>query len=783
MTSNHDGYNVRPDRSAASPSDSQPKPKSVSDAASSPITDGLPSRKQRKRLSPPRPTNAKPNTKSNADGSSASAAPRSRSSAPHSPKFSSSSSTRTTAGQRKPSNAQPQSRNGQGTGRFSIKATSKATSRSKIAAPVKPSPRYDDVPTEEMFEAKAPLYKRIPASLLGMRWLRSWPLVMLVLFGILGTAGTVAVVSLFRIPNLPNCRAIFWPTASASLRLQCAESYAAQGDVENLLAAIALVDKLPKNHPLRSDIINDRIEDWANLVLDLAELSFEEGDLEEAINSARKIPARTAAAAVVEERVSRWQRIWQDGENGFNTAVGKVKEKDFQAAFTLSVALLDVENRYWATEKYNELTKIISLAREDSRQLSEALGFAKEGTVKGYTEALKRLKEITEESVFYAEAQGERERIGNEMLEAGEELLANRQLSGAQAMLNAIPRDIGLDAELEDFQTFVTAYQQAWTGSVGGLENAINRISSIGRNRPSYNRAQRLAAQWQSEIQDVALLNQARERASRGSTADLRSAISLAGRISRESGQWDDASAQISEWQTRVETTQDRPILDRADQLAAVGTPDNLRAAIQEARKISSERALASEANRRIETWTGRIQRIEDQPLLDQARQRANIGDRAGAIAIASRRSEGRVLYDDAQAEISRWQAQENGRQRLGEAVNAANRGDANSLATAIDLASQVPANSDSRARADSQIDSWSWTLLRQAEVESGRNLETAITLAQRIPPQAEAYEPAQVRIRTWRENLREDEAAGRRAPLRTGDGVPANIQLTTPGE
>ena len=83
---------------------------------------------------------------------------------------------------------------------------------------------------------------------------------MLVIFGILGTAGTAAVVSLFRIPNLPNCREIFWPTASASLRLQCAESYAAQGDVENLLAAIALVDKLPEDHPLRSDIINDRIE-------------------------------------------------------------------------------------------------------------------------------------------------------------------------------------------------------------------------------------------------------------------------------------------------------------------------------------------------------------------------------------------------------------------------------------------------------------------------------------------------------------------------------------------
>ncbi|MEL6603535.1 MAG: chromosome segregation ATPase [Cyanobacteria bacterium J06614_10] len=626
-------------------------------------------------------------------------------------------------------------------------------------------------------------------TVMGVRWLRSWPLVMLVLFGILGVAGTSAIVSLFRIPTLPNCRAIFWPTASASLRLQCAESYAAEGDVKNLLAAIALVDRLPKDHPLREDIIDDRIETWANLVLDLAERSFEEGELEEAIESARKIPARTAAAEVVEERIERWQAIWKEGEDGFNSAVEKLKAKDFQGAFTLSVVLLDVPNRYWATEKYNELTKMISLAREDSRRLSEALGFAKEGTVKGFTEALKRLKEISEDSVFNAEVQSERKKIAREMLELGETALAERNLSDAQALLNAIPRDIGLDEEIADFQIFVTAYQQAWTGNVSGLENAINRMKTLGKRRPLYQKGQQLIAQWESEIQDIAILNQARERADRGSTADLTAAISIASQISRRSPQWDSAAEQIGDWRTRVETVQDRPILERADRLASVGTPDNLRAAIQEARKISSGRTLGPEADERIATWTGRIQRIEDQPLLDQARQRASTGDRAGAIAIASRIGEGRALYATAQDDIGRWQLQENGRQRLGEAVNAAASGDADGLSNAIDIASRVPAGSDSRARADSQINRWSWDLLRQAEATANRNLETAITLASRIPEGAEAYASAQVRIGNWQETLRRIEAARRPsdaapAPVVEGNGddLPQEIELA-PGD
>ena len=310
--------------------------------------------------------------------------------------------------------------------------------------------------------------------------------------------------------------------------------------------------------------------------------------------------------------------------------MAKVKEKNFQAAFSLSVKLLDVDNKFWSTTKYNELTKLIATARDDSRKLSEALGLAKEGTLEGFKGALKKLKEIGKDSVFFSEVKRERQKIGKQMLKRGEELLADRQLSDAQAMLNAVPRDVGLDKEIEDSQIFVTAYQQAWTNSVAGLENAINRMKALKKNRPSYARGQQLIAQWQSEINNISLLNQAEERAQRGSTDDLTAAIAIAKQVSTGSPQWKAASAQIGKWQSRVETVQDRPILERADRLAAVGTPDNLRAAIQEAKKISSSRTLGAEADERIANWTERVQRIEDQPILDQARQRAQTGDTAG---------------------------------------------------------------------------------------------------------------------------------------------------------
>lgn len=592
------------------------------------------------------------------------------------------------------------------------------------------------------------------SRLLALSWLRSWPVVVLVIFGFLGTVGTTAVFSLFRMPSSPNCRTIFWPTASASLRLQCAEIYAEQGDAKSLLAAINLVDQLSEDHPLRQDIINRRIDDWANSLLDLAERSFEEGDIEGAINHAKEIPARAAASKVVEDRIIRWKEIWGEGADIFAKAIKSLKEKNFQAAFTLSVALLDVDNQYWSTEKYGDLTQLISLAREDERTLSKALASAKTGTLKGFSSALNELEEITEESVFYEEAQKERKNIANSMLLASEQLLADRRPVSARAMLNAIPRDAGLREEVADLQIFAMAYQQASMSTIGGLEAAIDQMERLGKTRPFYARGQRLIAQWQQEIREIGLLTQARERALRGSTTDLSAAIAIAEQIPRSSTQSEAASEQIRKWRARVETVQDRPILERATQLAAGGTPDDLRAAIQEARKISSRRTLGPEAAEQIADWRNRIQRIEDQPLLEQARRRALTGDVAGAIAIASRIAEGRALYSTAQSEISRWQAQETGRQRLSAATRTSSRGTGEALSEAISLAQQVPAQSDSKFNADRQIRRWSWDLLREAEsLANSLDFQRAINLASQIPSQADAYEPAQLRIRAWRES------------------------------
>ncbi|MEY3334877.1 MAG: hypothetical protein RLZZ176_3180 [Cyanobacteriota bacterium] len=86
------------------------------------------------------------------------------------------------------------------------------------------------------------------------RWTKSWIPWAIILTFVPGTMGFFAISMLFKLPSAPNCPQIFWPLASASVRLNCAQLAASKQTINNLLQAIALVKELPENHPLRGEI-------------------------------------------------------------------------------------------------------------------------------------------------------------------------------------------------------------------------------------------------------------------------------------------------------------------------------------------------------------------------------------------------------------------------------------------------------------------------------------------------------------------------------------------------
>lgn len=111
----------------------------------------------------------------------------------------------------------------------------------------------------------------------------------------------------------------------------------------------------------------------------------------------------------------------------------------------------------------------------------------------------------------------------------------------------------------------------------------------------------------------------------------------------------------ISTWRANLERIEDRPILIQARAMAQPGTIPALRSAMDKASQVELGRPLRGEAQTLIAAWRGEIQVIEDRPLLDAAAALANQGKLKEAIQEAQKIAANRALYGRAQTLIQDW--------------------------------------------------------------------------------------------------------------------------------
>lgn len=568
-----------------------------------------------------------------------------------------------------------------------------------------------------------------------------------------GGVGFIAVALLLKLPTVPNCPAIFWPTASASMRLYCAQLAANKQTAEDLLEAIALVEALPPTHPLRTTI-NNHIEQWSLDILKIGEQKFQAGKLTEAIEIARKIPDRVSAYNLVEKQIDRWQTIWSKADAVYNKVEQELRQSNWTQAFREAVKLTAIENRYWATTKYDQVAKKITLAREDSAKLDQAFKLSRTGRVDDILEAIKQAEKITRDSYAYKEAQDFIAEFGKKLLNVAEARLEKRDWEGVLEIANKIPPIVKLDTEKADLIDLAQALSTASSGSSADLERAIALAQNLKPDRPLYAKAQQFINRWQRETQDVARLERARMYADSGLVPDLRNAIAEAQQIPNGNPRYQEARKEISSWTTKVETIEDQPYLDRAEQIASFGGSASLQEAIQEASRIAPGRTLYKQAQAKIAKWTESIQREQDQPFLDQARTLATTGNLPTAISTAQQIKAGRALYKEAQNEISRWQREIEGQQLLQQAYQSATPGTPDSISSAIRLARQVPSSATVKEEARVAVNRWSDQLLSMANDRSSYDLKEAIAIARMIPSGTDAYQSAQVQIQSWQRSL-----------------------------
>ncbi len=245
------------------------------------------------------------------------------------------------------------------------------------------------------------------------------------------------------------------------------------------------------------------------------------------------------------------------------------------------------------------------------------------GQIYNLLEAIQAVQRISPDSPFYLEAQDSAERW---------------------------------QQKLDDMVQLQAASALAEVGQKATYQMAIARAEQITQERPQRVQAQTLVSHWKKEIQrieDRPILNEAVQIATRGGKANLRRAIAQAKKVEQGRALRIEGQTYIAEWQDRIEIIEDQPIVDKAEKLARKG---DLRAAIAQAENVVKGRALYETAQASIAEWKTEAEIIEDRPILIRAENLAAIGHFSAAIDVAYQITPGRALYGEALTSIAIWE-------------------------------------------------------------------------------------------------------------------------------
>ena len=311
-----------------------------------------------------------------------------------------------------------------------------------------------------------------------------------------------ALGNLIYLPALPRCfNARHAPPAD---QLYCAEQIASGQGTEDLRRAMVVVNGVPRDHPLRDD--SDRLVDfWGREILRRAEEEFDTGNLQAAVEIAMQIPHQVDMRNRAVETVRQWEETWADAEDLYQQAEDYLDAGAWLRALETSRRLLQIDNQYWSTTRYQDLIRTIQTSRETQEREDEENDKVARSDMRQ-----------TDDNVDDFIARWEEEQ------------------------------------EQEDQARFQQARELAAAGTVEGLRSAIAEAQQILYGTGSYDQAQEAIARWRNDIdriQDQPYLDRAAQLADAG---DWNAAIQEARNVSWSSELYEEARDRINEWEDQA---------------------------------------------------------------------------------------------------------------------------------------------------------------------------------------------------------------------------------------
>lgn len=513
----------------------------------------------------------------------------------------------------------------------------------------------------------------------------------------MGGTGSAAFLWLSTLPPAIDCQHISSLAADGE-RLHCAQQAALSGKQQDLLAGVQLVKGWTADHPLYSQA-QDLLEQWSRSLLRIAQTQADQNQLKTAINLARQIPASSPAYKEAQATVRLWRDQLNQGEKIYNRFQTALKNQAWAEARTQLQELAALGQAGWQA-RLPELRQQIDWERAGWQQLNQIRATAQAGTPEQLSMAIALVRQqMNPKTLVWKVAQADA-RQWNQSIQT--QILGRfnqGDRAGAIAAVKHLPFDAPLRQEARHPIWLLRAMQadiqnqeiyRPVSDTVGPILAILTALRQTPPDHPLFPQAKTYQTRLGQQLQDLAQLQLASTIAQTRQIPVLQLAIQQAGQITANRPRRLHAQTLMAQWQRQIERIEDAPILERARQLAKPGSKPQLQAAISQASQIAPDRALRRPAQAQIARWNRQIEVLEDRPILEQARVAARKGDWQQAIQIAGQIKPNRALYEEAQVARDQWIAQIQMLQDQGildEATALANQG---RLTVAIEIASRI---------------------------------------------------------------------------------------------
>ncbi|NEO97247.1 MAG: hypothetical protein F6K58_00715 [Symploca sp. SIO2E9] len=485
-------------------------------------------------------------------------------------------------------------------------------------------------------------------------WL--WWLLWSIFFALLGGGVTSGIRWLTKLPPPINCQNISALSADGE-RLYCAQKAADSGQLQQLLAAISLVEDWSKQHPLYWEA-QRRNQQWSKAIMEIAQQKINQGELSAAVKIAQQLPVTNPLYSQAQASITAWQGEWQQGKLITGQFQDALKRQNWQQASRLIGELTQLNQQYWNSLRFDQLMQELDTEKQAWQQLEKAKNLALSGQLSHLEKAITLAGKISPKSYVKAQAQAEQLQWGRALLKFAAEHFANQDFASVISIAEQIPVNTSLYEEALDWIRLSRASEVASKDNLAALVDALAVAAQISSQSPLAQLASQQAAKWSSHLQAHQHIELAKFLAGFEQLTGFEMAIEQATLIDPESPQSLKAQTLITQWQQEIQQIEDRKALLQARELAEVGSMEMLKAAVEVASQIQLSQPLRPKAESAITKWHQQIQILEDQALLEAARVLAQRQDFIKAIATAKQISSQRELYPQAQEAIANWVAE-----------------------------------------------------------------------------------------------------------------------------